>query len=305
MFNSNGSDLKLGLKILVLGAVFTLIAIVAVILRLWSRQLKRQEMALNDWAAIAALFTCCCLSAVVIEMVVASGMGQYLKDLKNPEEQLEKLIKSLFALHCLWAISNALVKISICHLYVQIFRLRSLRIAAYTIMVAGVAYCVAVILEAFLLCKPIRYSWDKNIDGHCGNAFAAYLSVAIVDLITELSIILLPMPYVWTLQLPVGKKIALTCIFGLGIIICVFSVLRVHTLVRWEFEDLSYSIGNLAIYSLLEPILGLVGCCLMVLQPVISKLTMSRIWSVERIQMSDPKESLSHEPSRSHLLLPI
>lgn len=26
-------------------------------------------------------------------MVVASGMGQYLKDLKNPEEQLEKLIK--------------------------------------------------------------------------------------------------------------------------------------------------------------------------------------------------------------------
>lgn len=55
MFNSNGSDLKLGVKILVLGAVFTLIAIVAVILRLWSRQLKRQEMALNDWAAIAAL----------------------------------------------------------------------------------------------------------------------------------------------------------------------------------------------------------------------------------------------------------
>lgn len=103
------------------------------------------------------------------------------------------------------------------HIQVQIFRLRSLRIAAYTIMVAGVAYCVAVILEAFLLCKPIRYSWDKNIDGHCGNAFAAYLSVAIVDLITELSIILLPMPYVWTLQLPVGKKIALTCIFGLGI----------------------------------------------------------------------------------------
>ena len=74
-------------------------------------------------------------------MVVASGMGQYLKDLKNPEEQLETLVKvgsmrhwiiaeimvrfangdlqSLIALHCLWAISNALVKISICHLYVS------------------------------------------------------------------------------------------------------------------------------------------------------------------------------------------
>lgn len=28
-------------------------------------------------------------------------------------------LQSLFALQCLWAISNALVKISICHLYVS------------------------------------------------------------------------------------------------------------------------------------------------------------------------------------------
>lgn len=28
-----------------------------------------------------------------LSVVVASGMGQYLKDLKNPEEQLETLIK--------------------------------------------------------------------------------------------------------------------------------------------------------------------------------------------------------------------
>lgn len=87
--------------------------------------------------------------------------------------------------------------------------------------------------------------------------------------------------------------------------ICVFGVLRVHTLVQLDLEDLSYGVGNLAIYSLLEPILGLVGCCLMVLQPVISKLTMSRIWSAEQIQMSDRKESLIHEPSQSSLRLPI
>lgn len=103
------------------------------------------------------------------------------------------------------------------HIQVQIFRLRSLRIAAYTIMVAGVAYCAAAILEALLICIPIRYNWDKRIDGHCGNSYAAYVSVAIVDLIAELSVIMLPMPYVWTLQLPVGKKIALTFIFGIGI----------------------------------------------------------------------------------------
>lgn len=84
-------------------------------------------------------------------------------------------------------------------------------------MLVGVAYCAAVILEALLICIPVRYNWDKSIDGQCGNSYAAYVSVAIVDLIAELSVIILPMPYVWSLQLPVGKKIALTFIFGIGI----------------------------------------------------------------------------------------
>lgn len=55
MINSNSSDVKLGVKLIVFGAVFTLIAIISVLLRIWSRHLKRQELALNDWAAIAAL----------------------------------------------------------------------------------------------------------------------------------------------------------------------------------------------------------------------------------------------------------
>ncbi len=103
------------------------------------------------------------------------------------------------------------------HIKVQIFRVRSLRIAAYTIMAAGVGYCIAVILENLLICQPIRYSWDKAINGRCGDFSAAYIAVGIANLVTEFSIIILPMPYLWNLQLPIGKKIALTCIFGLGI----------------------------------------------------------------------------------------
>lgn len=67
MLNPNSSDLKLGVKIIVFGAVFALIAIIAVILRLWSRRLKRQEWAINDWAAIAALV---CSGGLIILNVI-------------------------------------------------------------------------------------------------------------------------------------------------------------------------------------------------------------------------------------------
>lgn len=45
----------LGVQIIVFVVVFTLVAIIAVLLRISSRRIKRQELAVNDWAAIAAL----------------------------------------------------------------------------------------------------------------------------------------------------------------------------------------------------------------------------------------------------------
>ena len=77
---------------------------------------------------------------------------------------------------------------------------------------------MAVFMEAVVLCRPIAYTWDKSIDGTCGNATQAYEAVGIINLITDLAIIILPMPLLWQLQLPLAKKVALTAIFGIGIV---------------------------------------------------------------------------------------
>lgn len=44
-----------GATIVVIETVFSCLALVAVLLRIWARRLKRRKLALNDWAAIAAL----------------------------------------------------------------------------------------------------------------------------------------------------------------------------------------------------------------------------------------------------------
>lgn len=44
-----------GATIVVVETVFSCLALVAVLLRIWARRLKRRKLALNDWAAIAAL----------------------------------------------------------------------------------------------------------------------------------------------------------------------------------------------------------------------------------------------------------
>lgn len=44
-----------GATIVVIETVFSFLALVAVLLRVWARRLKKRQLALNDWAAMAAL----------------------------------------------------------------------------------------------------------------------------------------------------------------------------------------------------------------------------------------------------------
>ena len=74
-----------------------------------------------------------------------------------------------------------------------------------------------VILEAFLLCQPLAFNWDKTIPGgFCADQHAAYISAGIINLIIDVSIIVLPMPMLWGLQMAMMRKVALTAIFSLG-----------------------------------------------------------------------------------------
>ena len=116
----------------------------------------------------------------------------------------------------IWALSNTSVKLSILHLYIMIFRIRSFRIITYILMGTTIIYCAIVILEAFLICRPLAFFWNKTIEGSCGNEQAIFLSTGILNLMIDVMVVILPMPMLWGLQMKVAKKIALTGIFGLG-----------------------------------------------------------------------------------------
>lgn len=77
-------------------------------------------------------------------------------------------------------------------------------------------WMVQIILTAVLLCQPTSLSWDPNARGHCGDQTIAYSAVGVVDLITDVVILALPIRMVLRLQISSAHKIALSCIFGAG-----------------------------------------------------------------------------------------
>ncbi len=69
--------------------------------------------------------------------------------------------------------------------------------AAHLVMAVYVCWFVSVFLEEVLLCRPLAFNWDPNIEGgRCANRPAAYLAAGIINLLTDVMVLCLPVPMV-------------------------------------------------------------------------------------------------------------
>lgn len=77
---------------------------------------------------------------------------------------------------------------------------------------------LVVILGSFLICQPLAFNWDQTIDGHCGSSITLWVCHGVLNIVTDLIVLLLPMPYIYSLELSLYKKLVLMATFGLGLL---------------------------------------------------------------------------------------
>jgi hypothetical protein len=101
-------------------------------------------------------------------------------------------------------------------------RMRLLRSAAYSVYAIVVLYFIAHMALLLRICKPIALQWDPTRGGgHCGDITKQEISSAVMNMILDLFIVLLPMPILWNLRISTKKKVAIGGILSLGLL-CVF-----------------------------------------------------------------------------------
>ena len=124
-----------------------------------------------------------------------------------------------FVLAILWAIAVAIIRSSIICLYIRIFPSRSFCLACYAILTLNVAFSIGVMVAGFFECRPLACIWDASIG--CGSCFEEYAFDAVnagFNLALDITVVVLPTPMLWGLQMPVRKKVLLSGMFGLGIL---------------------------------------------------------------------------------------
>lgn len=107
-------------------------------------------------------------------------------------------------------------KASIIIQYFHVFPTKKMRLVCW-ITAAILAICgVWVVLSAFLNCIPVATFWDPTVPGHCLKDKELWFSNASLNILTDLAILIIPIPALASLDLPIRQKVGLCCVFALG-----------------------------------------------------------------------------------------
>ncbi|KAJ5919294.1 hypothetical protein N7466_010237 [Penicillium verhagenii] len=247
---------------------------VVVGLRFYTRNLQKVAIGIDDYLIIPALLASLGQVALYIYLVKEGGIGYHLVDVMKTPQKLITLEKGLYANEILdFPFTVTPAKLSILLFYLRIFSLRTFRTLAYVVGAIVLGHGVGVLFAAIFQCWPIAYTWDSSIAGTCFNQQAFYRWVSLPNILTDVIILVMPLPYVWKLHTAFGHKLALTGVFLLGSLGTVFSILRMTTFFQENATtDPTWVSVKLGIWTILEGGIIIIAACLPSIWPLISKM---------------------------------
>ncbi|KAI0405427.1 hypothetical protein F4802DRAFT_597256 [Xylaria palmicola] len=160
--------------------------------------------------------------------------------------------------------SLALTKEAILLLYLRIFSgVKWFKRTCYTLFGCIAAYCFAVILVTIFQCTPIVSAFDKTVtSSNCIQFVPFWYINAAVSIATDLIILVIPMPLIYSLQVQWMQKVALVCVFALGFFAISTTILRIVTMnFKVTNRDPLYDVRSIT-WTLIEMGVALTCACL-------------------------------------------
>ncbi|KAK6216148.1 hypothetical protein LQW54_003722 [Pestalotiopsis sp. IQ-011] len=138
---------------------------------------------------------------------------------------------------------------------------------AHVLLCANILFYCAAILALHLSCAPHARLWDKTVPGRCVDTRPLDVASALVNFFVDVGILLLPQRVIWRLRMSTRKRMGVSAMFGLGIVVLIFAGTRtVFTVVRASAPsgsaDFTWNASLMGLLFAVEVTLGVVIFCL-------------------------------------------
>ncbi|PYH67482.1 uncharacterized protein BO88DRAFT_344157 [Aspergillus vadensis CBS 113365] len=263
------------------------IAVLCVSLRFWCRWKNTAGLWLDDWLILASLACGTGLTASLLWWI-PRALGRHIQTF-GPNATEDAYI-GLFSCELTYTGVIVLVKFSILALYWRLFNRANIKIPISILATLVCMWGIAVFLLTLLQCIPTRGLWDQSIDASCNVDSQKFLfAISIPNIIIDVTLLVLPVPYIMKLNTSRSHKKAIMSMFLLGSFVCIASIMRlVSVMTQGTDADVSWNWVNQAIWANIEADLAIVSACLPTLRPVWVAVRRSLIGTQATNQSTDP-----------------
>ncbi|KAK7458278.1 hypothetical protein CaCOL14_006716 [Colletotrichum acutatum] len=253
--------------------ILAVLASVAVVLRLMARFLQGHSLKADDWTILLSLL----LVGATVGLSIAGGAygaGNHVWSFTP--QNLTQVFKILYAYTFIYGTACAATKISILLFYQRIFLLSTASSTSFKFsLIAGyvlsAAYPIIIWATMVNACRPLSFYWNQFVgeNGTCIDINTFYLALAIINMVNDIIVLLIPIPQILKLQMSGRKKAAVCSIMLLGSFVCVASIVRITYLSTFSRAlDITWQMGPVFIWSAIEPSIAIVSACLPHLAPL-------------------------------------
>ena len=123
-------------------------------------------------------------------------------------------------------------------------------------------------------CNPFKANWEPTLPGaKCIDKENFFRYGSVPNIVTDLAMLIIPIPVVWGLKASTRMKIGLTITFVIGSMGLITSIIRLTTFFRVNsFADTTYAASELEIWTQVEPGIYLIAACLATYRPLLERL---------------------------------
>ncbi|KAK4160574.1 hypothetical protein QBC43DRAFT_359286 [Cladorrhinum sp. PSN259] len=227
---------------------------VVVAIRIYTKALIMKEMKIEEYFVILATIGIIIWDAMFIH-VSSRGFSRHLWDVRAIDAPYLALMN--YGGEISHTVVTWTAKCSILFQLERLFCPDHTRNSSYWsiafLLVLNTTYHIAALIAYIFQCTPREKTWNGLLEGKCINVVVVTVVSGAVNLFLDLGILVIPIVAVCHLPLPMGKKLGISAIFGVGIFTCAIAALGVvFRCLLFRDPDLTWILTKVGIWTMIE-----------------------------------------------------
>ncbi|KAK0118650.1 hypothetical protein ONS95_007532 [Cadophora gregata] len=133
----------------------------------------------------------------------------------------------------------------------------------YVFIVLMLMYYLPVMIIKIRICNPISVLWTPGLPAVCLDRVKLFYCDTVMSALTDVVILVLPIPLVWSLKMPLNRKIQIAALLGAGGLATGASIVRLFLVFQPnDFIDETVSFIRFNLLAVAEVGIGIICTCL-------------------------------------------